>query len=113
MDAIQSKQNKDVKILTISGRIAQEDSIALEEALDKALQKGDIKIVLDLTRVKHICSTALGVIVSVKRKLKRQNGDIKLAVKDGEVKNLLQLTMLDRVFELFENQESAVQASEN
>jgi anti-anti-sigma regulatory factor len=49
----------------------------------------------------------------MKRKLKRQNGDIKLAVRDGEVKNLLQLTMLDRVFELYENQESAIQASEN
>ncbi len=110
MDTMTQETRGDVHLIKISGRVQQDDSIRLEEALEKALHESQQKIVIDLTDAKHICSTALGVLVSMKRRLRRNNGDIKLAVDEGDVKNLLQITMLDRVFELHENQESAIRA---
>ena len=111
MDSMTKQLKENVHIITIQGRIQQDDSIELEEALEDALNDGQYHIVVDLTAVKHICSTALGVLVSMKRRLRRNNGDIKIAVIDGDVKNLLQITMLDRVFELHETQDLAVQSS--
>ena len=110
MDTMTQETRGDVEIIKINGRVQQDDSIRLEEALEQALHDARQKIVIDLTQAKHICSTALGVLVSMKRRLRRNNGDIKLAVEEGDVKNLLQITMLDRVFELHENAESAVRA---
>lgn len=111
IDTMTQEQRGDVQVITVRGRIQQDDSILLEEALEKALSDQHYKIVLDLTKAKHICSTALGVLVSMKRRLRRNNGDIKIAIEEGDVKNLLQITMLDRVFELHENSESALKAS--
>ena len=110
MDSMNKQTKGKVHVISVQGRIQQDDSIELEEALEDALNDEKFHIVVDLTEVKHICSTALGVLVSMKRRLRRNNGDIKIAVVEGDVKNLLQITMLDRVFELHDSQDMAVKA---
>ncbi len=54
--------------------------------------------------VKHICSSALGVLVAIKRKIKDVDGDIKLIVINDNILKLFQTTMLDKIFEIFESQ---------
>jgi len=60
--------------------------------------------------VKHICSSALGVLVAIKRKMKDKEGDIKMVVIDENLLKLFQTTMLDRVFEIFESQRECLNA---
>jgi anti-sigma B factor antagonist len=60
--------------------------------------------------VKHLCSSALGVLVAVKRKIKDQDGDIKLVIVSDSLLKLFQTTMLDKVFEIFESQRECVAA---
>jgi len=110
MDSMIKDMKENVVVITIRGRVQQNDSAELEKSLEEALNEGKHKIVVDLIGVQHICSTALGVLVSMKRRLRRNNGDIKIAVSEGDVKNLLQITMLDRVFDLHDSQDAAVQA---
>ena len=89
----------------------QEDAPIFEESLEDLIEGGQFRIVLDFTGMKHICSTALGVMVSMKRKARRNAGDIKIAVSEGAVKELLELTMLDKVFDLYDSRQSAVRRS--
>ena len=110
MDSLKRYTRGSVFIISIKGRILQEDSASLEDALEEALKKRVYRIVLDFMEVKHICSTALGVMVSMKRRVRRNEGDIKIALKNGEVKKLLELTMLDKIFELFDMKDSAIKA---
>ncbi len=111
MDAIIQESEGEVQILTVKGRIMQEDSHEFEERLEELLRREKFRIVLDFTEMKHICSTALGVMVSMKRKTRRNAGDIKIAVKEGAVKELLELTMLDKVFDLYDSRVGAVKHS--
>lgn len=67
------------------------------------------KIILDLTKVHHICSTALGIFVATKRKLKPMNGDIKVIVVDEDLIQLFEITMLDKVFEIFPDLSAAME----
>ena len=56
-----------------------------------------------MINVKHICSSALGALVAIKRKIKDNEGDIKLVIVNENLLRLFQTTMLDKVFEIFDS----------
>jgi anti-anti-sigma factor len=93
-----------VEIIVLDGRIDQEGSEELESLLQACLKEKKYNICIDMINVKHICSSALGVLVSIKRKIKDHEGDIKLIIANENLLKLFQTTMLDKVFEIFESQ---------
>lgn len=102
--------NDDIDIIVLDGRIDQDASAELESMLDSCIKKGRINICIDMINVKHLCSSALGVLVAKKRKIKDKEGDIKLVIVDDNLMKLFQTTMLDRVFEIFESQRECLGA---
>ncbi|TGM60435.1 STAS domain-containing protein [Leptospira vanthielii] len=99
----------DIRIIKFSGAILKVDSDEIEKELSKLTQSSVKKIILDLTKVHHICSTALGIFVATKRKLKPMNGDIKVIVVDEDLIQLFEITMLDKVFEIFPDLSAAME----
>jgi anti-sigma B factor antagonist len=102
--------NDDIDIVVLDGRIDQDASAEMESLLQGCMSKGRYNICIDLINVKHICSSALGVLVAVKRKMKDREGDIKLVIADDNLLKLFQTTMLDRVFEIYESQRECLGA---
>jgi anti-sigma B factor antagonist len=100
----------DIDIVVLDGRIDQEASAELESLLQASIGKGRFNICIDLINVKHVCSSALGVLVAVKRKMKDREGDIKLVIADDNLLKLFQTTMLDKVFEIYESQRECLGA---
>lgn len=99
---IVSEDNYD--IVYLNGRIDQQGSEELEALLEGLLQKERYNICIDMNNVKHVCSSALGVMVAVKRKITDREGDIKLVIMNDNLLKLFQTTMLDKVFEIYESQ---------
>lgn len=91
-------------IIQLNGRIDQEASEELEEMLEECLSNDVTNICIDMVEVKHICSSALGVLVAVKRRIKDHDGDIKLVITNDNLMKLFQTTMLDKVFEIYESE---------
>lgn len=95
---------ENMEIIQLEGRVDQEGSEELENLLEECLNSGHMNICIDMINVKHICSSALGVLVAVKRKIKDSKGDIKLVIVNDNLIKLFQTTMLDKVFEIYESQ---------
>lgn len=93
----------DIEILTLDGRIDQEASEELENAIQDCLNEERNNICIDMVSVKHICSSALGALVAKKRKLIDGEGDIKLVISNDSLLKLFQTTMLDKVFDIFDS----------
>ncbi len=92
------------ELIILDGRIDSDGSEELEEVLQECIDNGKHSICIDMMDVKHICSSALGVLVAIKRKIKDVDGDIKLIVINDNILKLFQTTMLDKIFEIFESQ---------
>ena len=92
------------ELIMLDGRIDQEASEELESILQNCLDNKKFNICIDMIEVKHICSSALGVLVAIKRKIKDNEGDIKLVIVNDNLLRLFETTMLDKVFEIFESQ---------
>ncbi|MGL4368206.1 MAG: STAS domain-containing protein, partial [Spirochaetota bacterium] len=54
-----------VEIIVLDGRIDQEASEELETALEEFIAQDRTNICIDMINVKHICSSALGVLVAI------------------------------------------------
>jgi anti-sigma B factor antagonist len=106
---INTRQNGDVRILDVSGKITLGDgSVVIRDAVKKLVADGTKKIVLNLGEVTYIDSSGIGELVSAFTSVSNTGGNMKLLNLTKRVKDLLQITKLYTVFEAFDDEASAV-----
>ena len=108
---INVRQNGDVCLVDVAGKITLGDgSVAIREAVKKLVADGTKKIVLNLGDVTYIDSSGIGELVSAFTSVSNNGGNLKLLNLTKRVQDLLQITKLYTVFEVF-NEEAAAVAS--
>jgi anti-sigma B factor antagonist len=106
---IRSEVIDNVSVIRVEeGRIDIASSAMLKSYLLQLIENGNSLICIDMSKVKFIDSTGLGVLVTVLKRM-GQNGSIALWGLSREVKTLFELTQLYKIFELFENENDAIQ----
>jgi len=101
----------DVEVVKVSGRIELgEGSAAIREVVRDLLARGRKKIVLDLADVDYIDSAGLGALVSAFTSVRNEGGDLKLVYLTKKVQDLLQMTKLYTVFEIFDDETAAIKS---
>jgi anti-sigma B factor antagonist len=74
---------------------------SVRAALVEAAGAGKHDLVVDLTRVEFLDSTGLGALIGAHRRALENDGTVKLAVGDGPIARLLNITGLMRVFPVY------------
>lgn len=108
---LSSRQVGDVVVIDVSGRITLgEGSSNLREGIRELLAKGNRKILLNLGEVSYIDSSGIGELVSAFTSSANQSGQLKLLNLTKRVRDLLQITKLYTVFEVFDDEAKAVRS---
>ena len=98
-----------VTVVDLSGRITLgEGSGKLRDTVREVLGTGQKKIVLNLGDVGYIDSSGLGELVSSYTTASNQGAKVKLANLQQKVNDLLQITKLYTVFEIFDDEAGAI-----
>jgi anti-sigma B factor antagonist len=98
-----------VTILDLSGRITLgEGSVQLRDAIRDLLAKGSKLILLNLADVNYIDSSGIGELVSAYTTVRNQGGELKLLNLTKKVHDLLQITKLYTVFDVKDDEASAI-----
>jgi anti-sigma B factor antagonist len=106
-----NRQVDGVTIVDCSGRITLgEGSVVLRDSVKDLLTKGQKKILLNLGDVNYIDSSGIGELVSAYTTVKNQGGELKLLNLTKKVHDLLQITKLYTVFDVRDDETSAVKA---
>jgi anti-sigma B factor antagonist len=109
--SLHTRQVDGITILDLSGRIQLgEGSVQLREAIKELLAKGQKNILLNLGNVDYIDSSGLGELVSAYTSVKNAGGELKLLSVTKKVTGLLQITKLYTVFDIKDDEASAVAA---
>jgi anti-sigma B factor antagonist len=107
--AIASREVDGVTVLDLSGRITLgEGSVQLRDSIRDLIGKGQRRILLDLGDVNYIDSSGLGELVSAYTSAKNQGAIVKLLKLTKKVHDLLQLTKLYTVFDIYDDEASAI-----
>jgi anti-sigma B factor antagonist len=106
-----SRQIGDVSVVDVKGRITLgEGNEIIRELVSELTAQGNKRIVFNLIEVDHIDSAGIGELVRTHSTLRRQGGQLKLASPSGKVKDVLKMTSLHAVFDIHENETSAVKS---
>src|ERR1700681_1111421 len=100
-----TRQGDGVLIVDCSGRVVfDEESASLRDTVKKLLAESP-KVVLNLREVNYIDSGGLGTLVSLYTTARSAGGAVKLARLSQRVGDLLQVTKLLTIFEVFDDEE--------
>jgi anti-sigma B factor antagonist len=106
---INMRQMAGVTVLEVTGRIVLgEGGVMLRDSIQNALQAGAKKIVVDLGGVNYMDSSGLGELTNAYTSAKARGCDLKLSRLTHKLDNLMQITKLATVFDIYPDQFEAV-----
>jgi len=108
---LNTRQVGEVSVVDVAGRITLgEGSSAMRDLLRKMVGEGNKKILLNLGEVSYIDSSGIGELVSGFTTVTNSGGQLKLLNLNKRVKDLLQITKLYTVFDVHEDEASAIRS---
>ena len=106
---IETRTVGDIKILDCSGRITLgEGTMVVRNAVRELLKDNDKKIILNLAEVNYIDSSGIGELVSTYTTVTSNGGQLKLLGLTKKIHELLAITKLLTVFEVFDEEQAAL-----
>ena len=106
-----TRQVGEVIVLDISGRITLgEGNVMLREIVRELAEKGNDRMVLNLSEVVYIDSSGVGELVKAHTTIRTKGGQLKLASLNKRVHDLLQMTRLSNVFDIEKDEASAIKS---
>ncbi len=101
----------EVRILDLEGKITiGSGDVELRKHIEDSVAAGRKNILLNLKAVSHIDSSGIGEMVGCFTTLARKGGKMKLLNLTQKINDILQVTQLITVFDVFDNESEAVQS---
>jgi anti-sigma B factor antagonist len=105
------RESGSVTVVDLGGRITLGDGSALlRKTIRQLLDERRLNIILNLADVDYIDSSGIGELVSAFTGVRNRGGNLKLLQLTKKVHDLLQLTKLFTVFEVYSDESSAVRS---
>lgn len=98
----------DVTVLEVTRELTMENRGDLKEEVLRRLERGDRKFVFDFDRTGFIDSSGLGALVSLSKKVREEEGELRLAGLNEELRTLFELTRLDTLFQISDSRSAAL-----
>src|SRR5437868_12044239 len=106
---IRERQAGDVTILDLEGKITiGEGSVSLRSAICRLIEEGKKKILLNLAGVGYVDSSGIGELVSSYTTINREGGQLKLLKLTQKITDLLTITRLLTVFDVYDDEAEAL-----
>jgi len=103
------RRSGEITIIDLSGRIVLGESASrIHDLIKQALESGDRKFLLNMAAVSYMDSSGTGELVRSYVRVSSAGGEMKLLHVNGRIANLLQITKLRNIFEVFADEAIAL-----
>lgn len=92
----------------LPSQLVMSNAVDVRKQIRHLLENGTNKLILDLSEVDFCDSSGLSVLVSSLKIAQVRGGEVVLLQPSDEVRLLIELTRLHKIFEIFEDQQSAI-----
>ena len=98
-----------VVIIDVAGRLsAGEAGLLFRRVFQRCIAEGSEKFLVNLGEVSYIDSSGLGELITSHTSLRNRGGSVKLLNPNKRIRDLLKMTKLLNIFEIFEDETAAV-----
>jgi anti-sigma B factor antagonist len=95
-------------VIELGGEVDLYTAPELKNELVRVIDSGARTVVVDLDETTFIDSTTLGVLLGGVKRLRPSGGTLLLVVTDRNIRKIFEITLLDRVFSIFETRAEAL-----
>lgn len=104
-----SRKADSIRIIKVTGRLDPgEGPDQLSETVQNFVAEDEIEFLIDLRGVTYISSTGVGSLIKCYRSVLKKKGHVKLLSPSQSVRNILSISKLDGVFEIFSDEKTAL-----
>lgn len=101
------KKSGDVNILNICGRLDATSAAEAEKKLDELIGAGQVRIILNLQSLEYISSSGLRVFLAQLKKVRKQQGDIRLCCMKANIREVFDIAGFTQLFNIAEDEAAA------
>lgn len=98
---------KDLPIIGLEGEVDVYTAPQLKQQMIVLLEQGAREIVVDLTKVDYLDSTALGVLIGGLKRLRENDGNLMLICPSARIRRVFEITGLDKIFDIHDSEDEA------
>jgi anti-anti-sigma factor len=99
----------DVVLVEIVGKVVYgPECQQIEWLIAELLEEGEKKIIFDISRVHHLDSSGVGIVIMCSGKVKEAGGELRVAGAEGHVKTILRMTEVGRIVALYPSRADAL-----
>ncbi|WP_169164355.1 STAS domain-containing protein [Cellulomonas taurus] len=100
-------------VVDVTGEVDVYTAPALRERLIALVESGRTDLVVDLTQVRFMDSTGLGLLVGVLKRIRGLGGQLQLVIDAERLLKVFRITSLDQVFTIRASRDEAMAARGN
>ncbi|UCH11954.1 MAG: STAS domain-containing protein [Candidatus Omnitrophota bacterium] len=104
---IELEGTENIMLMVLSGQIDNYTSEEIAKIINEHISKGNLKIIVDLTKVDYLDSAGLSCLINAKIRLSKRNGGLRLVGLKGKAREVFDLAGLTQMFDIHENREAA------
>ncbi len=107
--SVKEKITGDVAVLHLSGKLmGGNETKEVHDKLKSLINDGVKKVIIDLSKVKWVNSSGLGMLISCLTSVQNAGGELKISGATEKVNSLFMMTKLMTVFDSYENVDQAM-----
>ena len=99
-----------VPVVDLAGDVDAFTCLKLREAIVDLVNEGESKVVIGMSNVKYIDSSGLGTLVGGLRRVSEKKGGLAISGATPQIKKVMNITGLNKVFQLFEDEAMAIRS---
>ena len=108
---IKRREVDGITVLDLSGEMyGGPDNMKLVEMVSELVEEKKLDLILNLSKVKWVSSTGIGIMVSARARYAQEGGVIKLMSPNDRVLGILQVTRLNLIFDVFPTEQEALES---
>ncbi len=102
---------KELPIIALEGEVDVYTAPQLKQQMISLLEGGAREVVVDLSRVDYLDSTALGVLIGGLKRLREMDGNLALVCPSPRIRRVFEITGLDKIFDIYDTEDEAQTAA--
>ncbi len=103
-----TKSANGVMVVRVEGQLVVGNRNELKDHLQRLLEKGERRFLIDFAQTGYIDSSGLGALVTLARKVREEGGDLRLSGLNEDLRSLFELTKLDTLFAISDTPDQAL-----
>ena len=103
---------EELPVIELEGEVDVYTAPQLKHQMISILEGGANELVVDLTNVEYLDSTALGVLIGGLKRMRERDGNMVLVCPSPRIRRVFEITGLDKIFDMSNSEEEALEAME-